>query len=201
MRVGPDPSSPRGAALVERRFASVRATGGHAALRERPGRLPVVIAAPHAVHDDAYTGPLALAVGRDAGASVLVADRRRGADPVLPGTPFTRRLAELSAAGKLVVDLHAMAGGAIDVVVAGFGLSADALDEVVDVFEDEDLAVAVDLASMADTHGAARLARVAPALFVAVGDRCRAPLERPDEWEAVVDALVGVVGVLATVRR
>lgn len=209
MRTGPDPATPRGAALVEQRFAAVRATGDHCALRERPGRMPVVVAAPHAIASagagdarDPYTGPLALAVGRAAGASVLVADGRVGADPAAaPDSPFSRRLLELSAAGKLVVDLHTVESDSIDVVLSPVGLDDAALvDEIVAVFDEEDLSVAVDV-DVPGGHGRDRLEVLAPALLVAVGTVVRAPLERPDEWESLVDALADAVAVLCTARR
>lgn len=214
MRTGPDPATPRGAALLERRFASVRAVGDHCALRERPGRLPVVVAAPHsiawtggaggaAVVADAYTGPLALAVGRLAGASVLVADGRIGADPASStSTPFSLRLAELSAAGKLVVELHAVDSDAVDVVLSPLRLPSESevVDELVEMFDEEDLSVAVDV-DVPGGHGRDRLDALAPALFVALGTSVRAPLERPDEWESLVDVLVDAVLAVAEVRR
>lgn len=209
MRTGPDPATPRGAALVERRFAAVRTPGDHCALRERPGRMPVVVAAPHAVAwadsggvADVYTGPLALAVGRAAGASVLVADGRVGADPAgTPTTPFSRRLRELSGAGKLVVELHTVDIDTIDVVLSPVTLpDPEVVDELVALFDDEDLSVAVDLDVPAG-HGRDRLEALAPALFVAVGAAVRAPLERPEEWEALVDTLANAVAVVRTARR
>jgi hypothetical protein len=216
MRTGPDPATPRGAALVERRFASVTAAGPHCALRERPGRLPVVVCAPHSVawsgsggSWDALTGPLALAVGRLAGASVLVADGRVGADPAgSPSTPFSLRLAELSAAGKLVVDLHAVDSDAVDVVLSPVGLPApggdsdgdgDLVDELADLFDEEDLAVAIDV-DVPGGHGRSRLDVVAPALFGGLGTRVRSPLEHPDEWETLVDAMADAVVSLGTAR-
>ena len=213
MRTGPDPATPRGAALVERRFASVAAVGAHCALRERPGRLPVVVCAPHSIawssssgSWDAFTGPLALAVGRAAGASVLVADGRIGADPAgSPSTPFSTRLAELSAAGKLVVDLHAADSDDVDVVLSPVGLAAsdvdgDLVDELADLFVEEDLAVAIDV-DVPGGHGRSRLDAVAPALFVALGTRVRAPLEHPDEWETLVDVMAEAVATLCAAPR
>jgi hypothetical protein len=214
MRTGPDPATPRGAALVERRFASVAAVGDHCALRERPGRLPVVVCAPHSIawsgsggSWDALTGPLALAVGRLAAASVLVADGRIGADPAgSPSTPFSLRLAELSAAGKLVVDLHAVDSDAVDVVLSPVGLPAsdagadgDLVDELADLFDEEDLAVAIDV-DVPGGHGRSRLDVVAPALFVGLGTRVRSPLEHPDEWETLVDAMADAVVSLGATR-
>jgi hypothetical protein len=209
MRTGPDPATPRGAALLERRFAAVRTPAEHCALRERPGRLPVVVAAPHAIAWagsggawDAYTGPLALAAGRVAGASVLVADGRVGADPAgSPTTPFSRRLSELSAAGKLVVEVHTVDTDTIDVVLSPVALPDPGLvDELTAVFDDEDLSVAVDV-DLPDGHGRHRLESSAPALFVAVGSSVRAPLERPEEWESVVDALADAAVLVCTAGR
>jgi hypothetical protein len=213
MRTGPDPATPRGAALVERRFASVPAVGAHCSLRERPGRLPVVVCAPHSIawsssggSWDAFTGPLALAVGRAAGASVLVADGRIGADPAgSPSTPFSLRLAELAAAGKLVVDLHAVDSDAVDVVLSPVGLAAsdvdgDLVDELADLFDEEDLAVAIDV-DVPGGHGRSRLDALAPALFVALGTRVRAPLEHPDEWETLVEVMADAVAYLCEVHR
>jgi hypothetical protein len=213
MRTGPDPATPRGAALVERRFASVTAVGAHCSLRERPGRLPVVVCAPHSLawsssggSWDAFTGPLALAVGRAAGASVLVADGRIGADPAgSPSTPFSQRHAELAAAGKHVVDLHAVDSDAVDVVLSPVGLAAsevdgDLVDELADLFDEEDLAVAIDV-DVPGGHGRSRLDALAPALFVALGTRVRAPLEHPDEWETLVEVMADAVAYLCEVHR
>jgi hypothetical protein len=213
MRTGPDPATPRGAPRVERRLASVTAVGAHCSRRERPGRLPVVVCAPHSIawsssggSWDAFTGPLALAVGRAAGASVLVADGRIGADPAgSPSTPFSLRLAELAAAGKLVVDLHAVDSDAVDVVLSPVGLAAsdvdgDLVDELADLFDEEDLAVAIDV-DVPGGHGRSRLDALAPALFVALGTRVRAPLEHPDEWETLVEVMADAVAYLCEVHR
>jgi hypothetical protein len=41
---------------------------------------------------------------------------------------------------------------------------------------------------------------VAPALFVGLGTRVRSPLEHPDEWETLVDAMADAVVSLGTAR-
>ena len=76
----------------------------------------------------------------------------------------------------------------------------DLVDEFIEILDEEDLAVAVDL-DVPGGHGRDRLDDIAPALFVAVGSMMRAPLERPDDWESLVDALAEAVAVAGSVRR
>lgn len=205
--------------MVEQRFSGVTTLGEHCAWRERPGPLPVVISAPHAIPHlragqrkvrDSYTGPLALAIGRATGSTVLVADKRIGADPNAGDTPFGRRLLEVAINGKVVVDLHgALARPGMDVAVGvGGGTTlcgrGDLLEVFVQTLEDEGLEVLVDPEGLA-AHGAARLAQIAaasgtPALQVEVSEELRAPLERPERWEVLVDALSVAVSALAAKR-
>lgn len=212
MPAAPDPALPRGAALLERRFAAVARTGPHCAWEERPGPLPVVVVAPHAIaptdtrRRDAYTGPLAVAVGRETGASVLVAAKRAGVDPVRGDTPFAGRLAELAAAGKMVVELHGAPVDAIaDVVVLVSGGASVAgrevlLEAFVEAIEDEELEVVVDAEGVGG-HGEERLSALAAAtgtaaFTVVVSAACRDPLVHPDRWEQIVDGLTAGVDAL-----
>ena len=219
MLLRPDPVTPRGAAMLEQRFTSVKAVGEHCSWQERPGPAPVVVSAPHAIPHvragrrkarDSFTGPLALAVGRITGASVLVADKRVGADPNAGETPFGLRLLELAAGGKVVVDLHGAARRpGIDVAVGvGGGTTlcgrSDLLDAFVAALEDEGLAVQVDVPGLA-AHGPERLAQVAaasgtPALQVEVSEELRAPLVRPEQWDQAIEALSRAVLALASLR-
>lgn len=204
---------------MEQRFRDVTAVGDHCAWRERPGPLPVVVSAPHAIPHlragtrksrDAYTGPLALALGRATGSTVLVASSRIGADPNAGDTPFGRRVLEVAVNGKIVVDLHgASARPGMDIGVGvGGGTTLCGRDDLLAVFvetlEDEDFEVVVDPPGLA-AHGADRLAQVAaasgtPALQVEVSEELRAPLVRPERWEDVVDALGAAVLALGAKR-
>ncbi len=192
-----------------------------------PGRLPVVLSAPHAVRQpradasgarlphrsEPYTGPLAIQLNRAAGAWAIYATRTAGRDPNHDAYSTYKRAGLRNviarAAPRLVVDLHGTGCADFAVAVgtsplARAGRASRLIDLAVDCLTARlDGAVRVDPPAFSANNPHTVTAHCwsnfgVPAIQLEISRAYRSPRHHPERYARLFGALADLVRATAT---